>query len=189
MQLIGVAGRAGAGKDTIAEWFGMAHDAVLVTFAHAIKDTIVRTFQDFGLTWEHFRDRRLKEAEIPGIGRSPRELAQLLGTEFGRRASPTLWIDLLERRLRQNYIWDMDGYVVVHDVRFDDEADWVRRNGGIIIHVERRGADGAVGVPGHESERGIVIQEGDFLFLNNGTVADLRASLEKRFPVPARAAA
>lgn len=181
MQLIGIAGRAGSGKDTIAKWLGVMHCAFLDTFAFPIKQTLIGMFPGL-LTWDHFNNRDLKEVVIPEIGRSPRELAQLLGTEFGRRVNSDLWIIMLDRRRHEYWPGGFRGYYVIHDMRFENEAVWVRKNGGIVIHVTRQGV---AGVAEHASEAGIIIETGDLLIANDGTVEQLHEKLAGLFPARA----
>ncbi len=181
MRMIGITGKAGAGKDTIARWFGRTHNAFLDSFASAIKETLVGMFPGH-LTQKHFEDRELKEAVIPGIEASPRKLAQVLGTEFGRAINPDLWVWMLDQRRHRYWPGGFSGYYVVSDVRFENEAEYIRGNGGAIIHVERPGATGAVGVSGHASERGIIAAQGDYLFENCGSIEDLEEKLLRAFP-------
>jgi hypothetical protein len=55
-----------------------------------------------GLKDEHFFDRQLKETPLPVIGKSPREIMQTLGTEWGRRlVNPDLWVCLAEREVEK----------------------------------------------------------------------------------------
>lgn len=180
-QIIGIAGHAGAGKGTIAKWFGDVHQAFEDSFAFPIKQTLIGMFPQW-LTWKHFEDRDLKEAAIPELGRSPRELAQLLGTEFGRRAHSDLWVIMLAERMKRYFPHGRTTPYVIADLRFDNEADWIRANGGIVIHVERPEFDGNVGVRGHASEAGLTAEVEDYYFCNKGTIDDLRFDLAQTFP-------
>jgi hypothetical protein len=79
MILIGLHGKAHAGKDTVGQML-VGYGLDRVAFADPIKRMLI---EGLGLTAEHF-DSPLKEEPIPWLGKSPRQLMQTLGTEWGR---------------------------------------------------------------------------------------------------------
>lgn len=180
MQLIGIHGKAQSGKSTVARWLHQERNAFAASFADPIKETLIGMFN---LSWEHFENPVLKEQLLPGIERSPRYLAQTLGTEWGRNlVDNDLWVDLTEARLRRFTVWGRFGQVIViPDVRFENEARWVRAH-GTLLHLVRAGADGNVGIRGHASEAGIAPAAGDVRLENNGTLDDLYTALNSLFP-------
>lgn len=182
MRLIGITGKAASGKSSIANWLMEHRDAFVDSFAWPIKRGLVEMFAPLGLTMTHFIDPALKEAEIPAIGRSPRYLAQTLGTEWAREhLGGDVWIRRCEANLRDAHVWGAGSrLIVVPDVRFENEADWIRKH-GTLLHVRRPGANGMVGVIGHASEGGIVPHAEDFLIQNVGTLADLYAQVATIF--------
>lgn len=56
------------------------------------------------------------------------------------------------------------------DVRFENEAQWIRDNGGVVVHIQR---PGAATVSAHASEAGVAIAEGDVLVVNDGSLDEL----------------
>lgn len=94
---------------------------------------------------------------------SPREAFQTFGTDFGR--------DKLD-----NHIWTKiaptEG-VVVTDIRFPNEAQYIKDNGGILIKVQR---DNKVKVRQHKSEAFVDLIDCDTTIINNGTLKDLERS-------------
>ena len=85
-------------------------------------------------------------------GRTPREAMQSLGTDWGRQLiDPELW--LRAARHRAVLALDAGERVAFDDVRFDNEAEMIRRLGGVVIHVERPGMPCIA--PAHASEAGI----------------------------------
>jgi hypothetical protein len=155
--LIGLTGRAGHGKDTAANALAGYRK---YAFADPIKEALNAMFGFHHHFWE---DREWKETPLPGIGRSPRFLAQTLGTEWGReRVRPTLWVDLFIMTMRR---WQVEQQatrpyevlnVVVSDVRFPNEAKAIKELGGRIVRVIREGGtDLPGGGSGHQSEAGI----------------------------------
>lgn len=172
--MIGLHGLAGSGKDSVGLYLEDMYQFERAALAKPIKDAACALF---GLTPEHFEDRNLKEAVIPWLGKSPRHIAQLLGTEFGRQYfGSDIWIKVAKQRLDA---WRMDpveqpvhplsGFVLT-DIRYEDEASWVRSEGGRIWHIRR---PGIAPVAAHISENGIALARGDLMIENNGTLDDL----------------
>jgi len=166
-KLIGVTGKAGSGKDTFAQHFTDNRGFKRYGFADPIKTMIS---VGFGVPPEMWEDRELKERPLSDIGRSPRYLAQALGNEWGRElVHPDVWLLLAERML------DQVGFMIIPDVRFENEAEWVREQGGIIVEIARdNGLD--VDNAGHASEAGIPNDLIDYVVANDGTIDNLMAS-------------
>lgn len=178
MKVIGVAGHARAGKDTIAGWLVKERGARSYSFAFPIKMALTNLLRIEWQTW--FGPE--KELPIPEIGKSPRELAQTLGTEWGRNlVHPDLWVIIAKMSLDPSAAELRDATYVIPDVRFENEAAFVREH-GTLVHVYRDGADGKVGIIGHESESGVQFAPGDILISNNGTIEDLHHKLGALFP-------
>jgi len=92
MRLIGLTGPAGSGKDTVARLLCEQHGFVQIAFADPLRAMLKA---GLGLTDEHFNNREDKEAPLEWLGKSPRQLLQTLGTEWGRRqVHPHLWLEL-----------------------------------------------------------------------------------------------
>ena len=92
MIIIGFSGPANSGKDTAAACIARTEfrddgcDRAFVTaFAEPLKLGIIEMFN---LEGDAFIDRKTKERTIPEIGKSPRELAQIIGTEIVRAIHP-----------------------------------------------------------------------------------------------------
>lgn len=91
--LIGFTGRAQVGKDTAAAHLRAAHGFRQIAFADPLR-AMLQT--GFGLTAKDFEPGR-KEELLPLIGKSPRQLMQSMGTEWGRTlVSPDVWVTLAE---------------------------------------------------------------------------------------------
>lgn len=144
MMLIGLAGLARSGKDTAGGYFGNSLDIETYALAQPIKETVNSLF-----SWdERHSDGDLKEVDDPELGFSPRKAYQLFGTEFGRGLRDDLWIRLANRK------YEMLGGLIVTDIRFNNEANWIREAGGTIIHIEREDED-VPKIREHESESGV----------------------------------
>jgi len=184
MKLIGIAGKAGVGKDTAADYLVKHFGFLKYNLAGPIK-AMLEPIVGPGAQWN---DREWKEGELPWLGKSPRRLAQTLGTEWGRDlVHKNLWLLLAERtiaRVRENntdeayakYAKGESGYIppqvkgiVIPDIRFENEAEWLRAQGGVLWHIVRR----APAVEGHISEAGVAIADDDAVIHNHGSIFDL----------------
>ena len=163
--VVGVTGAAGAGKGTVASMLGW-HE---VSFADPLYDMIsVMT----GYSVEQLKDRQFKEQAIPWLGKSPRQLLQTLGTDWGRDiVAKDVWRKIGARRIRGAQFLGVP-CVVVPDVRFDDEADLIHDEfGGAIWEVTRPGAQTCVG---HVSESGLSRNRIDRTLVNAGALDEFR---------------
>ncbi len=170
MKLIGLAGPARSGKDTAGNYLSTELDLETYALASPIKERINDMFG-----WdERHADGELKEVDDPKWGFSPRKAYQLFGTEFGRALRDDMWTHMAHVKAKEA------GSIIVTDVRFENEAEWIRSNEGVIVHIRRDNVVGAV--CGHASEAGISKSTGDFHIVNNGTLSEFMAELDDIIP-------
>lgn len=163
--IIGIAGLARVGKDTLADYLARVHDFDKYSFARPIKQAVQVMF---GLDDRH-TDGELKEVTLSELGKSPRELMQTLGTDWARdMVHQDAWLISAQMRIKQ----EDTGHVVFSDVRFENEAAWIRGLGGVVIHMRR---SFAMSVRAHVSEAGVALANGDFQFDNDGPLQALFA--------------
>jgi DNA-binding transcriptional MocR family regulator len=64
---------------------------------------------------------------------------------------------------------------IFDDLRFENEADWIRENGGLVVRLERPEA-GTTTYVNHASERGIKLDPlgRDWIIKNDGSLEELR---------------
>jgi hypothetical protein len=196
IQLVGISGKAGSGKDVVATYLrNQYEDTYIYPFASQLK---LAASILFGIPVEHFHQRDIKELVNPYWGVSPRKIAQYFGTESVRinfqnllGESENFWIKRLNDHINGELLYYNDSgertgdietgdTIVVPDVRFQNEYDWILANGGIVIQLVRQGADGNVGIAGHASEVGYtsIDNERTFVCVNDGTLDDLYAKID-----------
>lgn len=195
VKLIGVHGKAGSGKDSICYYLSQNYKHVYKeAFATPLKEACAKAF---GLPVDFFNDTEMKELTNVFWNVSPRKMAQYVGTELFRNNIEGLiadgrsdfWIRRLTGLLngdltgadtnQGDYIdYGAEDTVVVTDVRFGNEADWIVSNGGIMIHITREGSDGNVGIAGHPSEADIDTSQ-MWLIVNDGSLEDLHEDVER----------
>lgn len=170
--LIGLGGKAGSGKDTVAKYLETHHEFIPLAFADPVKRGLEAMFR---LDRKWLNDTEAKEEDIPELGVSGRVLMQTLGTEWGRNLiDKDIWVDIMRRK-----ILILDTYdVVVTDVRFDNEAALIQELGGILVTVVREGK-GEVGIHGHASEAGLTSSFGSLILRNEGSVDELHNLVNK----------
>ncbi len=138
--IVGIVGFLGSGKGTVGDVLTQNYGFYRLSFADAVKDAVSVIF-----SWP----RHLLEGDTPesrefrerpdafwsqrfGYEVTPRYMLQLMGTEAGRDVfHKDIWIHALERKLA------MFDNVVVPDVRFPNEIDFIRKVGGKIVSVKR----------------------------------------------------
>lgn len=169
--IVGITGLPRSGKDTVADFLIAKHPGTYkYSFAEPIVNMLNAGFnQDFRS--DYWTER--KKEPIPLLGKSPRELMQTLGTEWGRHhVHPDLWVFLAAQR----FIQTGDG-MIIPDVRFENEADFVRKRGGVIIHVSKYDVKST----GHVSDNKISAATGDFGVINDGGLVELQHTVEGLF--------
>lgn len=206
--VIGLTGKARAGKDTVARIVmelvaeyndspGMEHQDSYMggaeAFAAPIKSMVAMLLDFFGCgsvqdhsSMRPYIDGDKKEDIIPAIGASPRTLMQTLGTEWGRQIiNDDIWLESMSTRLDM-YKQAVDhGYrgaiVVITDVRFDNEADrLISSHGAHILQVVRDDVPDSVGEEGHQSELGLNPEYLYKTIRNNGTPEHLVEEVRKQ---------
>lgn len=157
LNLVGIAGRAGAGKDTAADVLVKEFGFVKVALADPIK-RLVRSLWDWPeeALWGPSEFRNVPDPRYGGL--TPRKALQHIGTEIGRELDPRLWIrmalETTEALLEEPELLDYDRTtglfwhpedapppvtkgVVWPDVRFPNEVEAIRAAGGRIWKIER----------------------------------------------------
>lgn len=172
MTIIGITGKAGSGKDTAAAALERHYNFEVVHFSDALKAGLAAMF-----SWDPAQldgsQREWREApyQINGVLiPSPRYMMQTIGTEWGRQMiHPDIWVLATHERIRQS----CSPHFVISDVRFNNEAEWIIAQGGLVVEVERPGLSGAAG--SHVSEVRIDEEHIFETYINNGSIEALES--------------
>lgn len=179
--ILGIAGPAGAGKDTVADYLVKEHGFKKMKFGGPLRQMLdaVGLFEP--------ADREAREQPFKGFDFSWRQAAQKLGTEFGRALDPDIWVKLVKASVEQNkWLCDncshgdgVEQRIVLSDVRFENESKMVRDLGGAVVHLLGR-KDLNVGAGAHASEMGVLFWLWkDHLIDNSGSRVELHERIEK----------
>lgn len=161
MRLIGIAGPARAGKDTLASYMLDNLDGIWSRSSFA--DPIKEMLRAIGVDCSD----DAKAVVNDDYGVTPRHMMQTLGTEWGRHMiDGDIWVKAFARL-------NAGKCVIVPDVRFENEAALVREH-GVLIHLVGRG-----GIEGnHVSENAIEFKLGDIVIDNSRDLAWLHAQVD-----------
>lgn len=175
--IIGITGKAGAGKDTVAGYISRHAKGRVVK--RAMADALKRaTMFKFDLSEWHVFTEDGKKQFIPWVGATVREILQKEGTEYTK---PFWGEDFWVRRIQREV--DAVGpevSIVVPDIRFDQEAAWVQSKGGVVIEVIRPDvtAPSTAGT-NHVSESGINPILINHRIINKGSLRTLSGEVQK----------
>jgi hypothetical protein len=180
--IFGMVGFIGSGKGTVSDIFAREYHYRKFAFADSLKDAVASIFlwPRGLLEGDSETSRNFREQVDPwwskkfGYEVTPRLILQKFGTEACRNnISDNIWITALEKRIQ--------GYqdVVVTDVRFPNEIDFIRSVGGKIIWVKRGSLPTEEELSKmHISETAWFNQEVDHVIHNEGTINDLRENVK-----------
>lgn len=195
----GITGKARAGKDLFASMLASAltpAEGVVFSFADVLKEMLVPLLAPLApgnMPPDQFvhdcLGGKLKEEPLPCLGKSPRQLMQWLGTEWGRElVDQDIWTKIMDKRIEADVAMsltytdsdELDLVYIIPDVRFDNEAQWLN---GRVIHLIRPNSSE---VAEHSSEDGIKDYHICTTVYNDGTVHDLeeqakRVAMEIRY--------
>lgn len=158
-RLIGLVGYSGSGKDSVAEelcrWAGYTRYA----FADSLKALLLATDKTFGDSME-----RLEDWKRRGLHET-REKLQRLGQTL-RDYDEDFWVKSMPTILADR--------AIITDIRYDNELDWVKERGGIVVAVHRPGY-GPVNDHKSETNTTRLLELADTTVTNNGTIEELAA--------------
>jgi len=172
--LIGLTGPAFAGKDSVAEHLRLHRGFRVESLANPIREGLKAMFV---LSDWHFQPAH-KETVIDWIGKSPRQLMQSLGTEWGRDlVARDIWLKRLELRLG-NLRRLKDSRVVISDIRMVNEAAMINHLGGQLWRIVRPGQRTTPHAD-HTTEQEQHRLVPDLTIVNDGTLADLYQQVDE----------
>jgi len=174
--ILGISGRAGSGKDTVADHLiKMGIMDRKESFARKLKEYCGEMFDIPHDDLYNGKDR-LTEVEVTnsvielipelknrrGSFLVVREVLQYFGTNLMRGFYNTIWVDLATRDVGK------DENVVIPDVRFTNEALAIKRRGGMVIRLTRNPTD-----MDHASETALDdYTDFDLIYDNEGETAE-----------------
>ena len=117
--IIGIFGKKGHGKDTIADYLVDNHNFYKLTYAEPIKKICKEIFL---LSDEQLINHTLKEEIDPRWNKSPRHIMQLIGTDLFRKTfSEDIWVNILGEKAKKLLVEGKN--IVISDIRHTNELE------------------------------------------------------------------
>lgn len=201
--LIGISGKIKSGKDTVGEMLYnlgcVEYNVYKYSFADSLKK-IVASIVD--CNYESLNDQEFKASHIPNFMKitkdgiithvvpcskvfykdifrtyevvTYREALQFFGDKFRSEYGQDFWI----RMLRSNLISGELSFNIITDVRYKNEADFIKSNKGILIRVDRPEIQTPKNISSHSSEIELDNYPNfDYVIENNGTLEELESKV------------
>ena len=159
--IIGFMGKKCAGKTSSAKFWREKEAAYMKAFGDELKEMVINANL---LTREqaYGEEKHLKEN---------RDLLKRVGTDLVReQIDQDFWVKKMEERL--DALESMNKRdILIHDVRFRNEAEMIKRRRGVLVLVQRPGLDSN---DSHRSETEFQSITPDYYLVNEGSLDDLR---------------
>jgi len=181
-ELIGLVGYAQAGKDTLAKVLVEEYGYTRLAFADAIRDFAYAVNPMYGSTVSEPRYLRdlVDRSGWDEAKKSPevRRLLQTIGVTAREQFGGDFWIAITMSKVNTPN-------VVITDVRFENEAEWIKD--GPSSQLWRVTRSGVGPVNDHVSESELADYPVDQIFKNDGSIEDLENLVRSRMSVLAEA--
>lgn len=183
MIVIGLSGQKRSGKDTAAqmiqEYFPQAER---LAFADKLKESIAALFNMSLEDIDRLKNMEERVAIDLWAGEPPnlehhtlgsmRLMLQRMGTEVGRELfGERFWLDMAFAKTKP------DGFYVITDCRFDNEAEYVRERGGVVWEIVRPSLESS---DNHASEVPVDRKLIDDIIVNDGDLEIFRQKVFAR---------
>ena len=173
--IIGIAGRKRVGKNTVANNIGKYFDERLkVWFIRSFAQPIRDTSYVFG--WSASQMDIVKDATHPIWGMSWRQFAQRLGDAFRNDIRSDVLLKMMDIQLSK--IGKHVDYVIIDDIRMQNEVDYVLNKGGFIVNVLRENVlpqtEYQKEIASHSTEQGIIRYQ--YTLGNNDSLIKLKSN-------------
>lgn len=161
VRVVGFTGYAGSGKD-VAAFVCMNMGYQRLSFGDLVRQEVYD--KDFGYNVRYMVDDHGWETS-KRIYPFVRKALQDHGTKK-RDIDPEYWVEKVETNIK----WRPRDLFVIPDVRYPNEVEMIRRQGGMIVRIERPGVGP---VNSHDSETNVPQLDVDHVIVNDGTLSDL----------------
>ena len=172
---IGLTGRMSSGKSTVAGLICEIDSSFTeMSFAAPLKQSLSSLV---GEAVDKFETSGGKQAICPALGITRRRAMQQFGDALRESFGCGIFVDLARSSAR--HVLSGQRSVVLSDCRFPAEADMIRSMGGIIVCIQRANVQSSDSVASaHASEVLMDTIRPDLVLNNNGTIDELRQSVE-----------
>lgn len=202
--LIGISGKIKSGKDTVGEMLYnlgcIEYSIYKYSFADSLKK-IVASIVD--CDYNSLNNQEFKASHIPNFIKitkdgiithivpnskifykdifrtyevvTYREALQFFGDKFRSEYGQDFWI----RMLKSDLMYEEPSFNIITDVRYKNEADFIKSNKGILIRVDRSEVQTPKNISSHSSEMELDNYPNfDYIIENNGTLEELESKVQ-----------
>lgn len=175
--LIGIHAKPRSGKDTIADHIVRRYGFLKYGPSFPMKEA---TAAMFNLPLKIFWDEKLKEEVVPYWNLSPRQMMQLVGKESSRDIfGEDFWMRHVEVKWETIQGPEYSAYygMVLADIRYGNEVEWIKQRGGIVIYLDRPDRV-EHSTDSHPAEHGLPREICTDYICNDGTIRDLQDKVD-----------
>ena len=170
--IIGISGKYGTGKTTLANALQQEFGGVHLAFATRLKQaaSIIT-----GVAEEHMWTDEGKSIYIQHLGMTVGRFLQVFGTKMRETFGYDIWVDPVIGETERHDL------AFIADCRFPNEVEAIKAAGGVVIRLNRPNVDPALNGrdPNHPSETALDDYKGfDLVIENDGTLEQMLAAGE-----------
>lgn len=143
MKIIGISGPARSGKDTLGDQF------VNILTEWGMKCQKVSFANQLKLETDDFLKNTIGISSFTQDDEEKKIIRPLLvtwGTHVRRKLDPDVWVKSVEKLLTDDVV------TIISDVRFENELNWIKDNGGHSVFVDRYTPEGKLVPPANKDE-------------------------------------
>jgi hypothetical protein len=188
--LVGIIGQKGSGKSLTSSYIKAKYPKIT---SYSLSVPIKKIGEIFGFPMQFLYGTQEDKAKIyEPLGISAREFLQKFGTEIGREMLSKLfhmkwnniWIQLLDNKIcldmQSMCPSDMPNMILIDDIRFKDEAEYIKSKNGILIKLIRTPNSPINNtIDMHRSEQESNIISPHYILTNDGSIDDLYQKIDK----------
>lgn len=169
--LIGISGKSGSGKDTTGQIISNLIEYEIKKFADSLKDMVCILIN---CNRDQLENREFKEKKLEkfGLDLTPREILQILGDTIRNEIHSDMWINSLYSNYGLCNEW------VITDVRYPNEADFIKNKGGIVIRINRPDITKKGKLHEHISETALDHYQFNYVIENDGDLKELEEKIK-----------
>lgn len=173
--LIGLHGKPRVGKDTVANHLIQKYKLKRYGPSVRVKLTAAAMF-DFPA--EYLDDDSMKDQMDPFWGMTYRQMAQKVGKESSRDVfGNDIWMRHVQKQLQN--LGNMHRGIVLADIRYASEIEWVKAHGGDVFFIMRKDAP-KTSDQGHVVDQGLPTELADLIIYNDYTIEQLYTNVDNQ---------
>lgn len=133
--IVGISGKLGSGKTTVADilWSKCYNSFERFNFGDVLKKEASEIYE-YDLSWNYStegKNKIINHSLLPRKNMTVREVLQWHGTDFRRSQDEDYWV-----RRMEDHFYGMNKSLIIDDVRFKNEANFVLKHNGPLFRID-----------------------------------------------------